>query len=151
MVNEGLTDRRCVPVDVLQEATRERIYEGKVSVTGLDKDVRFHWLKEHRDYSVNPRIGAAKYIGTAAHYFREKRPAPGDQNEVQLDHELFYGTSDTLSIDEWTGEYVLSDMKTRSRFSVKKMMEGHLEAETRQLNYYRIAWEETRGYQNRTH
>ena len=124
MVNEGLAPDRCVPRDILQESVKERPYnmdEG-VSVTGLEKDALFHWLKAKAVYGVDPTKGASRYIGTAAHYFREHRVAPGDMPEVKLYFDVSHGTSDMVSIDEWTDGLVLSDLKTRSIWALIKML-----------------------------
>ena len=122
MVNEGLTYRRCAPRAILQESIKERRYEGHVSVTGMEKDALFHWLKEKVVYGVDPLESAARYIGNAAHYLMEKNPAPDTQPEVKVYHDLYSGTSDLVSIDEWTGEYFLTDLKTRSCFRYANMI-----------------------------
>ena len=122
MVNEGLAYGRCVPRAILQESIKERRYEGHVSVTGMEKDALFHWLKEKVVYGVDPLDSAARYIGNAAHYLMEKNPAPDTQPEVKVYHELYSGTSDLVSIDEWTGEYFLTDLKTRSCFRYASMI-----------------------------
>lgn len=196
LVNEGVIDPstgqpyfdRCVPRAILQEQTKERRYEGHVSVTGMEKDPLYHWLKEKVAYGMEPTMGAPRYIGNAAHYLMEKNPAPETMPEVKVHHELYSGTSDLVSVDEWNGEYVLSDIKTRSTFryaamiGLKKVMvpdpsgavykrggttktgrvyrkgqprmveewqvipsEADMDAEIRQCNYYRMAWE-ANGY-----
>ena len=186
MVNEGLAIDRCVPRAILQESIKERRYEGSLSVTGMEKDALFHWLKEKVAYGVDPMMSAARYIGNAAHYLMEKNPAPETAPEVRVHHELYSGTSDLVSIDEWTGENVLTDLKTRSTFRYAQMIglkkvkvpdptgevykirgtrkdgttyhkgqpklvdewriipsEADMDAEIRQCNYYRMAWEQS--------
>ena len=122
MVNEGLSIDRCVPLTILGEQTRERQYVGQMSVTELANDFLFHYLKRKFPYGTNPTIGAARFIGSASHYLLEKNPSTFVEPEVKVNHPLFHGTADSVSIDEWNaGYHVLTDYKIYASYSLRQL------------------------------
>lgn len=110
---------RCAPKPILKMAAEERRWNGKPSVTQLDRCRRQLWLQERVEYPESPKNAVYRILGTGTHANIEHRAEEGEA-EQRLEINGITGVTDLVDEDE--GEHVLTDYKTVGSFAVAKML-----------------------------
>ena len=112
--------RRCVPLVYAQIVMRERIWEGKPSVTQLLNGTREMWLRIKKPYDISLQDRAFMLLGTSAHKLLEETNVGNVIfREQRLEYEGIVGTPDL--VERWGNENILIDHKTSGSYMVAKM------------------------------
>ena len=114
---------RCLPLTMLRSFGRERPIVDKLSVTQLSNGTLLEYLRATHPYSTEPYNRSFPLIGTNMHSRMEENRGFGDLVEIRVDHDLFYGTADLLTPDEYFPNfYRLLDYKTYGSYRAGKFL-----------------------------
>ena len=110
---------RCMPLPMLMEIGKQRVWKGKISTTQGLNGTREEWLKIVKDYFIDPMAFIFALFGTKTHAKLENKQIASLQEEI-FEDDMMTGIADLLV--EENGKNILYDYKTSGSFKVSKLL-----------------------------
>ncbi len=110
---------RCMPLTMLTEIGRQRVWKGKISTTQGLNGTREEFLKITKEYLIDPFSFIYALFGTKTHLKLENDKVSAIQEEI-FEDEMMTGVADLLVEED--GKYILYDYKTSGSYKVSRLL-----------------------------